>query len=228
MKTISIVMAVYNERDSLPTVLKKIRDLETGLKKEIIIVDGCSTDGTKDILQGIKDRDIKVIFEEKKSGKGAALQLGFRAATGDIILIQDGDLEIEPFEYPALLKPLMENSCDIVYGSRFMNGKGRTKIVSYLGNKAMTLTANILFNARLTDIETCCKIFRRDIIKDMKFTCSGFDFDAELTALFLKSGRHIVEMPIDYKPRNKQEGKKLHWLSGVTSLSAIWRCWFSR
>lgn len=228
MKRLSIIMAVYNEEKSLPLVLEKIQQVKTGLDKEIIIVDGCSTDGTRQFLRKVQHDNVKVIYEEKKNGKGAALRLGFKHATGDIVLIQDADLEIDPFEYPILLKPILDNQASVVYGSRFLHGRGRTSIITYLGNRLMTTSANILFNTRLTDIETCYKVFRRDLLDGHRFLCNGFDFDAELTASFLKKKNKIHEIPITYNPRNKKEGKKLHWTAGFSSLKAIFRTKFSR
>lgn len=226
MKKLSIIMAVYNEKDSIGKVIEKILDVETGLEKEIIIVDGCSTDGTREILKKIAAGGIRVIFQEVKNGKGAALKIGFKHATGDIILIQDADLEIDPSEYPDLLRPILENKTRIVYGSRFMRGRGRTNVINYFGNRLMTNTVNILFGTRLTDIETCYKVFSSDMIKGLEFLCDGFDLDAELTALFLKNKRKITEIPISYNPRNKKDGKKLHWITGASSLIAIIRTRF--
>lgn len=230
MQKFSVIMAVYNEKENLTKVLEKIQQVQTPLEKEIIIVDGCSNDGTRELLEKINsDNDnIRVIFEKKRNGKGAALRLGFKYVTGDIILIHDADLEINPFEYPALLKPILEHRSEIVYGSRFMYGRGKTNIISYWGNRLMTAVANILFNVHLTDIETCYKVFKADLIDGLKFSCNGFDLDAELTALFLKNGQKILELPISYSPRDKKEGKKLHWLAAIPSLIAIIRCKFSR
>lgn len=228
MKKLSVIMAVYNENKSLPEVLKRIYAAETGMEKEIIIVDGCSTDGTREFLRSVRDDNVRVIFEEKKNGKGAALQLGFKAASGDIILIQDADLEIDPAEYPALLAPILSGESNVVYGSRFARGRGRANIVSYLGNRLMTVTANILFYSRLTDIETCYKVFRAGLIKDFVFLCRNFDFDAELTAMFLKSGSLITEVPISYNPRRKKDGKKLHWTTAFTTLKALMRVKFAK
>jgi len=226
MKKLSIIMAVYNERDNIEKVLEKIFKVETGLDREIIIVDGCSTDGTKEALNKIARSDIKVIFQEKKNGKGAALRIGFECAKGDIILIQDADLEIDPAEYPNLLRPILENKTQIVYGSRFLKGRGMTNAINYFGNRLMTATMNILFGTKLTDIETCYKVFCSDIIKKFDFLCNGFDLDAELTALFLKDKRTIMEVPINYNPRNRKDGKKLHWMTGLSSLAAIIRTKF--
>ena len=218
---LSIIIAVYNEKDSLLEVIEKIQQVKIGLEKEIIVVDGCSTDGTREILQNLHRKDVKVIFEEQKNGKGMALQLGFKHATGEIILIQDADLEIDPFEYPYLLKPILESKSEVVYGSRFMNGRSNANLISYLGNQLMTQITNILFGTRLTDIETCYKVFKSELIKNLNFKCKGFDFDAELTTLFLKNKIKIIEIPISYNPRNKKDGKKLHWTAALTSLSAI-------
>ncbi|NQT46501.1 MAG: glycosyltransferase family 2 protein [Candidatus Omnitrophica bacterium] len=224
---LSIVMAVYNEKDSIAEVIRRIQKVEIPLKKEIIIIDGCSDDGTRELLREVKADNIKVIFEESKSGKGSALQLGFKYATGDIILIQDADLEIDPFEYPALVKPILDGRTKIVYGSRFINGRGKTGIINYMGNRLMTTTANILFGSNLTDIETCYKVFRREVLDGLEFSCKGFDFDAELTSSFLKKGERIIEVPISYDPRDKKAGKKLHWITGFTSLRAILKTKFS-
>ena len=223
VRKVSIVMAVYNERESIEKVLEKIQKVDVGLEKEIVIVDGRSTDGTREILKNIRDDRIKVIFEDEKRGKGAALRTGFKSATGDIILIQDADLEIDPFEYPGLLEPILKNESDIVYGSRFSRGRGRTSAVTYFGNRLMTIAANILFNVRLTDIETCYKVFKAECLGGLEFSCNGFDFDAELTAAFLRNKRKILEIPISYNPRNKKDGKKLHWTAGLSSMRALIR-----
>ncbi len=227
-KKISIVMAVYNEKDSILEVLHKIKDVRIGLNKEIIIVDGCSHDGTREILKALDDPRIKVLFEEQRNGKGAALRLGFSQASGDIILIQDADREIDPYEYPLLLEPILKGESEVVFGSRFKKGRGKTDPINYLGNRFVTWVANTLFAAHLTDIETCYKLFKRGIIAGMRFSCSGFDFDAELTSLILKKGISISEVPISYNPRSKDEGKKLHWTVVLPSLLAIIRCRFAR
>ena len=228
MKKVSIVIAVYNEKDSLSKVLEKIRDIDIGLEKEVIIVDGCSTDGTRDILKERQSRDtyLKVIFEEEKNGKGLALRKGFAVATGDIILIQDADLEIDPVDYPVLLAPILGGSSDIVYGSRFLKGRGKLNHINYFGNRFVTTIANIFFGANLTDIETCYKVFRPSLIKDMDFSCDGFDFDAELTSMFLRKRYKIHEVPITYNPRSRRQGKKLRWTVALPSLAAILRCKF--
>lgn len=222
-KKVSIVMAVYNEKDSLLEVLEKIQREEIGLDKEIVIVDGCSTDGTRQILSQINKPNVKIIFEQKRNGKGSALRKGFTKTTGDIILIQDADLELTPSDYPQLLKPILENKSRVVYGSRFLKGRGKTSFINYLGNRIVTRAANILFKSRLTDITTCYKVFRPEVIEDMEFLCKGFEFDAELTSLILKKGEKISEVPITYNPRTKREGKKVHWTAGITCLFAIIR-----
>ena len=219
-------MAVYNEKDSLLKVLEKIKKVDIGFEKEIIIVDGCSTDGTREILEKLKEQNVHIILEEKRNGKGYALRLGFAKARGDIILVQDADLEIDPFDYPFLLKPITEGKNDVVFGSRFLKGRGKTGFVNYLGNRFVTMIANILFKTHLTDIETCYKVFKADLIKKTQFSCNGFDFDAELTSQFLKRRIDIKEVPISYNPRNKKEGKKLHWTVAIPSILTMIKCRF--
>ncbi len=226
MKKVSIVMAVYNEKNNLLQVLEKIEKVDIGLDKEIIIVDGCSTDGTRQILKQINAPNIKIVFEKKRRGKGAALREGFATAQGDIILIQDADLEIDPGDFPLLLQPILSGDSVVSYGSRFLRGRGKANLINYFGNRFVTMVANILFQAHLTDMETCYKVFRPEVIKGVEFLCNGFDFDAELTASILKKKIKIIEVPIAYNPRNKKEGKKLHWTVGLSSLLAIFRCWF--
>jgi len=221
-------MAVYNEKDSILKVLERINKVDTGLKKEIIIVDGCSTDGTREILKQLNSDNIKVVLEDKRNGKGFALRQGFAKAGGDIILIQDADLEIDPFDYPQLLKPILDGSHKVVFGSRFLKGRGSTNLINYLGNRFVTMVANILFNARLTDMETCYKVFRADLIRESEFRCNGFDFDAELACAFFKIKAPIKEVAISYSPRRRSQGKKLHWTVALPSLAAIFRCRFTK
>ncbi len=215
---LSIIIPVYNERDTISEVLKQIDAIDLPLEKEIIILDGCSTDGTKEILRGLEYKNIKVIFESERLGKGYAVRRGFKEATGDIFLIQDADLELDPKEYPNLLKPILDGETEVVFGSRFLNGRGNTRIGSLLGNKVVAWFVNMLYFSRLTDIGTCYKVFKATVIKTMKFDCNSFDFDAEITVKILKKGFKISEIPIGYNPRTKDQGKKLHWLIGIKIL----------
>ena len=221
MKKVSIIMAVYNEKNCILQILEKVKNVEIGLQKEIIIVDGFSTDGTRDILRCLKGDNIKVIYESKRAGKGIALRTGFEHAEGDVIILQDADLEVSPLDYSLLLKPIMERRAEVVYGSRFLKGRGKASLINFIGNSFVTWVVNLLFFVKLSDIETCYKVFKSYLIKDMLFCCRGFDFDAELTSCFLKKKIKIYEVPISYNPRNKKEGKKLHWSAAIPSIRAI-------
>ncbi len=220
---ISIIIPVYNEIKTIKEILFKINSVElSGIDKEMIIVDGCSTDGTREFLQDFCPKQkIKLILEEKRSGKGKAVRKGISAASNDIIMIQDADLETDPNDYPSLLKPIEEGQTDIVYGSRFKNGRSLSSWGSYIGNMAVSLFLNLFFSSNLTDIATAYKIFRRSTIRNLHFECNGFDFDIEITAKFLRNGLRIREIPISYYPRRAKDGKKLHWSVGLRALYLI-------
>ncbi len=222
-KILTVIITSYNEEKTIGRVLDKVLEIPLDFEKEIIVVDGDSSDGTRAILKdyAARSRNIKLILEEKREGKGAAIHKGFKAATGDIVIIQDADLELDPGEYPRLLKPIQENKADVVYGSRFKNGRGLTRMGSYIGNQTITWLVNILFFKTLTDIATCYKVFKREAINGLEFTCKGFDFDAEITCRLLKSGKKILEIPVSYMPRSHEEGKKLNWTAGLTSIKII-------
>lgn len=220
---LSIIIPVYNEKDTLLEVLKQIDEVDIPLEKEIIVLDGCSTDGTREILRKLQYKNTRVIFEEGRLGKGFAVRRGFREATGNILLIQDADLELNPKEYPKLLKPIIDGNCKVVYGSRFLRGRGLTNWGSYIGNRVVTAAINMFFFSNLTDFGTAYKVFCSSVIRDLSLCCNSFDFDAEITAKILKKGYHIKEVSVCYTPRDKKHGKKLHWLVGFrVLLSVIW------
>lgn len=215
---LSIIIPAYNEKDTIAQVLQQVNEVDIPLDKEIIILDGCSTDGTREILQRLEYKNIKLIFEQERLGKGFAVRRGFQEATGDILLIQDADLELSPKEYSALLRPILNGEVQVVFGSRFLKGRGNTGIGSFIGNKIAAWFINLLYLSRLTDIGTCYKVFKPTVIKDMRFVCNSFDFDAEITSKILKRGFKIRELPIEYRPRTRDQGKKLHWLIGIKVL----------
>ncbi len=222
-KTISILIPVYNEVAFLEKILDKVMAQDfCGLEKEIVLVDDGSTDGTLDILKTYEGKSpYKVYYHDKNQGKGAALRTSFQHATGDIWVIQDADLEYDPKDYPELIQLIIEQRADVVYGSRLSGGKSvrAFNILHYFGNKLLTLITNILYNTTLTDMETCYKAFRADVVKSVTIKSNRFDFEPEITAKVLKQGYRIYESPISYFGRNFDEGKKITWVDGV---SALW------
>jgi len=222
-ETLSIVIPVYNEKDTLPLILDEINGIELTLKKEIIIVDDCSTDGTRDFLSRIRSQGIKVFFQEKNMGKGAALIKGFNEVSGEITIIQDADREYDPRDYAKLIKPIVEERCDVVYGSRYIGGS-TTRVMFFghsWGNRVLTLYSNFLNNIYLTDMETCYKVIRTDILKTLKLTCNRFGIEPEITAKLAKKKVVMFEVPINYYGRNYAEGKKITWKDGLSAIYYI-------
>lgn len=211
--TLTVVIPCYNEVVSIEPVLRRV--MAVGLADEIIIVDDGSTDGTHDVLAKLEAEalpGVRIIYHDKNQGKGAALVTGFRQATSDIILIQDADFEYDPREYPILLRPLQEGIAKVVYGSRFLGGPRKAmNFWNMVANKMLTLATNILYNAILSDMETCYKVFMADVAKDMTIRARGFEFEPEFTAKVLKKGIRIYEVPISYNGREWSEGKKIKW-----------------
>jgi glycosyltransferase involved in cell wall biosynthesis len=219
---LSVVIPVYNEEATLAEIVEVVRGVP--IEKEIILVDDCSSDGTHDILQGYEGAvDIQVLYHEVNQGKGAALRTGFAAAKGDIVLIQDADLEYDPNEYDRLLKPILMGRADVVYGSRFAGGDSHRVLYfwHYLGNRFLTLCSNCFTNMNLTDMETCYKVFKREIIQSMTIEESRFGFEPEITAKIAKSGCVVYEVGVSYYGRTYEEGKKIGWRDGVRALYCI-------
>ena len=216
---LSIVIPVYNERDTIIEIISVVS--ATPFRKEIIIVDDGSSDGTRDVLGSLKQDDVKVFLHTKNQGKGAALQTGFKKATGDIIVIQDADLEYDPEEYPVLLKPILTGKADVVYGSRF-GGHGAHRVLyfwHYVGNRFLTLLSNLFTNLNLSDMETCYKMFTREALEGVEIKEKRFGVEPEITAKMAKKKLRIYEVPISYYGRTYEQGKKIDWHDGVR---AIW------
>jgi len=206
---LSVVIPVYNEEHNIREILRRVQ--ATKLAKEIVVVDDGSQDGTREILKKLDGKGkIRVILHERNKGKGAAVVTGLNEAQGDVLLIQDADLEYDPRDYPVLLQPIREGVADVVYGSRFLGGPHRVTMFWHLvANKLLTLMTNILYNTILTDMETGYKVFRRKVIEDMKLRAQRFDFEPEFTAKVLKRNYRIFEVPISFNPRDYSQGKKI-------------------
>src|SRR3989338_10693078 len=216
---LSIIIPAYNEEKTILKVISKVKKQKLNkIKKEIIIVDDFSMDNTKKILANLKGKDIKVFFHEKNQGKGAAIRTGLNHAAGDIILIQDADLEYNPKEYPKLLKPIIGNKAKVVYGTRMPYITSHLKemyMPHVFGNRFLSFLTNTIYNSKVTDMETGYKVFRKEVIKNMRLRARRFDFEPEITAKILKRRYKIHEVPIEFKARSFDEGKKITWKDGI-------------
>jgi glycosyltransferase involved in cell wall biosynthesis len=242
---VSIVIPVYNEKATIDEILRRV--LDTDVRKEVIIVDDCSTDGTRQMLENmaarqangeasapaqdggdsVELRDLRFFFQTPNQGKGAALRRGFAETTGEIVLVQDADLEYDPRDYPKLLEPLVEGRADVVYGSRFLGGPQRVHYFwHYVANTMLTLLSDIFTNLKLTDMETCYKVFRKEVLQGIELKSDRFGFEPEITAKIAKHDWRIYEVPISYAGRTYEEGKKITWKDGFMALWCIVRYTF--
>ncbi len=219
---ISVIVPVYNEARTVELLLEKVRRVP--VPKEIIVIDGASEDGTREILRGQESiPGTRVIYQKTRRGRGNALKVGLKAAKGDLIIFQDADLELDPNDYPALIEPIVSGEADVVFGSRFLRGRPKMTFLQYWGNMAVNFWLEVLFHRelgenRLTDVETCYQVFRRRCLAGMRIRNNEFAFTVELTAKLIGRGYRIAEIPISYFPRGRSEGKKVRWRDGVASL----------
>ena len=220
---LSVVVPAFNEVGTIERILRRVRRVP--LPIELIVVDDASTDGTRDVLTALEGDVIdRLIVHERNAGKGAALRTGFAHATGDVVVVQDADMEYDPRELPVLLRPILEGKADAVYGSRFLGGPHRVLFFWHsVGNRVLTLLSNMLTDVNLTDMETCYKMIRRELLHSLPLTANRFGIEPELTARLAQAGARIYELPISYHGRSYAEGKKIGWKDGVSALWAIWR-----
>lgn len=222
MQTVDIIIPVYNEEKTIENILEILENTDfCGLDKNFIIVDDCSTDATRDILKKYEDK-YTVVYKEKNGGKGSAVYAGFQNAKGDIVIIQDADLEYNPSDYAPLLKLIVDGEADVAYGSRFLGTPFKDfMFLSYVANKFLTFLTNLLYGTKLTDMETCYKAMKREFVQDMKINSRKFDLEPEITAKLVKKGAKIKELPIKYNARSYEDGKKITYKDGLMAIKAL-------
>jgi glycosyltransferase involved in cell wall biosynthesis len=221
LRKLSVVVPVFNERNTLVEILRRMRavELPDSIEREIVVVDDGSSDGTRDVLRQLGDSTVRVVMHEQNRGKGAALRTGFAHATGDYVLVQDADLEYDPEDWPRLIAPVLAGKARVVYGSRFTGERRNMLFFHWVGNRFLSLITNVLYNTTLSDMETCYKLIDRSLLTRIQVHADRFDFEPEITAKLLKAGVRIYEVPISYTGREVDEGKKITWLDGF---SALW------
>jgi glycosyltransferase involved in cell wall biosynthesis len=223
---LSVVMPVFNEIATIDEIIGRV--MAVPMRIELIVVDDCSTDGTRDQLASLqREHGFTLLLQERNQGKGAALRRGFAAVTGDIVVIQDADLEYSPEELPMLAELIVEGRADVVYGSRFLGRHRVFLFTHYMGNRLLTLLTNVLYNTMLTDMETCYKVMRREVLDSMNLRSNGFGIEPEMTAKIFKRGYRVYEIPITYDGRSYEEGKKIGWKDGVVALWVLLKHRFS-
>ncbi len=223
---LSVVMPAFNERETIEEIIRRV--LAVSIRTQLIVDDDCSTDGTRDNLGRLQaELGFTLLLQDRNGGKGAALRRGFDAVMGDLVIIQDADLEYSPEEFPILIELICQGRADVVYGSRFLGRHRVFLFTHYVGNLLLTLLTNVLYNTMLTDMETCYKVMRTDVLRSMRLRSNGFGIEPELTAKIFKRGYRVYEVPITYDGRGYDEGKKIGWRDGVVALWVLLRYRFS-
>jgi glycosyltransferase involved in cell wall biosynthesis len=217
-RKLSVIVPVYDERNTVVEILRRMRQVALPVDLEIIVVDDGSTDGTRDVLRQLADSTVRVVMHEANQGKGAAIRTGLAHVTGDLVLVQDADLEYDPEDWPKLLTPIMRGKARVVYGSRFTGERRNMLFLHWMGNRFLSLVTNVLYNTTLSDMETCYKLFDRTLLDGIKLRAQRFEFEPEVTAKMLRRGIRIYEVPISYTGREFDEGKKITWRDGFIAL----------
>src|SRR5579884_2945374 len=221
---LSVIVPAYTEEETIQSILERVRDV--GGVHETIVVNDCSTDRTREVLDGLSWPGLVVLHHDHNQGKGGAIRTALGAVSGDVVVIQDADLEYDPREFGRLLEPIKDRRADVVYGSRFLGRPRKMTLVQWVGNRFLTLTTNILYGTALTDMETCYKMIPAELARALDLRCRRYDVEPEITAKLLRAGYKIVEVPISYEGRDEQAGKKIRWTDGIPALRALLRCRF--
>jgi glycosyltransferase involved in cell wall biosynthesis len=227
-QTLSVILPVYNERTTLAEIIRRMRAVEVPVIVDIVVVDDGSSDGSDKVLSAVEDSTVRVLTHAKNQGKGAAIRTGLEHAHGDLILIQDADLEYDPEDWPKLLEPILRGKSKVVYGSRFTGERKNMLPLHWIGNRFLSLVTNILYQSTLSDMETCYKMFDRQVLEGVTVVSNRFDFEPEITAKVLRRGYRIYEVPISYAGREPEEGKKITWKDGFGALRALVRFRFTK
>jgi glycosyltransferase involved in cell wall biosynthesis len=227
-RSLTVLIPVYNERATVAEIIRRIRAVEIPLTLQVIVVDDGSSDGSDKVLQALEDSTVRVIRHTHNQGKGAAIRTGMESMTGDLLLIQDADLEYDPDDWPRLLEPILKGKARVVYGSRFTGERKNMLPLHWFGNRMLSLVTNILYSSTLSDMETCYKLFDAEVLKGITLVSDRFEFEPEITAKVMRRGFRIYEVPISYAGREANEGKKITWRDGFGAMAALIRFRFTK
>ena len=226
---LSIVVPVYNEARTVAEVIERLLAIDLPAPREILVVNDGSTDGTREVLDGIRSRpELRIVHAAKNAGKGSAIRMGFSQAAGTIVAIQDADLELDPAQIAELVRPILAGQTRVVYGSRFLAGRPDAPWLSILANEVLTGATNVLFGGKLTDMETCYKVMRTDVARSLNLECNRFDIEPEISAKLLRDGHGILELPVRFEPRSRAQGKKIGWRDGVQAIGVLLKYRFTK